>query len=146
MPKVVGVSIAAVGLLFGLAQCTQKSAIGFHLPDGNPEEGKQVFVDLGCSSCHQAFGVNFAGPVDKVGPVLGGKHRYTDGQLVTSIIDPNHDITVTKPIGAARDLSGMHPTINGVSRMHDYKNMMTLGEMVDVVAFVHSLQGPRGGS
>lgn len=85
-------------LLGALASCgpPEKSASGFRLPDGNIEKGQKAFLDLKCNACHRVTGLDLEAPVASP-PVpipLGGAvpSPKTDGELVTSIINPSHKI------------------------------------------------------
>jgi hypothetical protein len=73
--------------------------------------------------------------------MLGGRVAYqkTDGELVTSIVDPSYRLAV----GYSREAiqSGK------VSRMADLSDVMTVRQLVDIVAFLHSryeVEPPRG--
>jgi hypothetical protein len=64
--------------------------------------------------------------------ILGGEipHVRTDGDLITSIINPSHKIASGyKDEGVRR---GDH------SRMADYSDVMTVRQMIDIIAFLHS--------
>jgi mono/diheme cytochrome c family protein len=126
---------ATLCLLAGLALCgceaPHKSARGFHLPDGDPVRGRAAFVELRCSSCHSVNGVALPKPTaDPPLPfVLGdaSASSFTDGELVTAILDPSHDITQASPAGVQ---SGR------LSRMGDFTEAMTVRQLVDIVAFL----------
>jgi mono/diheme cytochrome c family protein len=128
-------SAAALFLTAGLALCgceaPHKSARGFHLPEGDPVRGRAAFVELRCSSCHSVDGVDLPRPVaDPPLPfVLGDASAsgFTDGELVTAILDPSHDITQASPAGVQ---SGR------LSRMGDFNEAMTVRQLVDLVAFL----------
>jgi hypothetical protein len=127
--------LAAVAVCCLLALGTSckgsKSGRGFRLPDGNVDQGRVAFVQLGCNQCHSVKGVELAKPA-VLGPVqvqLGGEvlRVKTYGQLVTSIVNPNHVV------------SGQHRAKLGDSgRMPDFRNKMTVTQMIDIVAFLHS--------
>lgn len=125
---------AAVCLLVLGTSCKgSKSGRGFHLPDGNVEQGRAAFVQLGCNQCHSVKGGDIpkpsvAGPVDVQlgGDVLRVK---TYGQLVTSIINPEHVVSKQH----VEKLSKAGP-----SAMPGYCNKMTVRQMIDIVAFLHS--------
>jgi hypothetical protein len=131
-------SIAAVGLVLAVTLAcaqTRKSSSGFHLPDGDPQRGQQVFVDLKCNACHRVQGVDLPAPVaDPPVPVVLGGVVYgvrTDGELAASIIDPSHRLApgyrVTEvAVGTEK------------SRMGDYSEAMTVRELVDLVAFLQA--------
>jgi hypothetical protein len=111
----------------------RKSPIGLRLPDGNPAAGRQAFVDLKCSSCHRVAGVSLPDPVaDPIVPItLGGAWPYerTDGELLTAIVNPSHKIAA----GFPREM-----LVTGTrSRMGEYGDVMTVRQLVDIVAFLH---------
>jgi mono/diheme cytochrome c family protein len=112
----------------------RKSPAGFRLPEGNIEAGKAAFVALKCNACHEVTDMDFPDPVaDPPVPVrLGGETPYlrTDGELVTSMIYPSHKLAYGHP----RELieSG------GESRMADYREVMTVQQLADMVAFLQS--------
>jgi L-cysteine S-thiosulfotransferase len=123
-------------LMFGLLACTagRKSASGFHLPDGDVERGRTTFMALKCNVCHRVAGVDLPAPVadPPVPVVLGGRVPYlkTDGELVTSIIDPSYRLAA----GYRKE-----ETQSGrLSRMADYCDVMTARQVIDLVAFLQS--------
>ena len=69
----------------------QKSAAGFHLPDGDPARGQAAFVALRCHACHEVQGVPLPAPVAQppLPLALGGRsYRVrTDGELVAAILE-----------------------------------------------------------
>ncbi len=132
-------ALLAAVVLFGLIACDSgpRSPVGFLLPEGDIEEGKAAFLELQCNSCHTVDGVDLPPPVVIPAPsasvVLGG-HVFeirTDGYLVTSIINPSHEL--------ARGLNGEQITTStGESRMPDYSEIMTVQQLIDLVAFLQS--------
>jgi L-cysteine S-thiosulfotransferase len=112
-----------------------KSPSGFHLPDGNPQKGRAVFAELRCHQCHQVATVGFPAPVAEppVPVVLGGKvvRLPTDGELVTAVIDPSHHIALHS--------RGDVVQVGTRSRMGELREAMTVDQLVDLVAFLHSL-------
>jgi hypothetical protein len=123
----------AVCFAVGLAGCgePQKSARGFHLPDGDPVRGKAAFVELKCNSCHAVSGVELEAPIaEDVEVQLGGPTPYvrTDGSLVTAIVDPSHALAATyRP----QRVASRH-----VSPMGDFSEAMSVRELIDIVAFL----------
>lgn len=120
-------------LVLGTSCRGSKSGRGFHLPDGDVEQGRVAFVQLGCNECHSVKGVDLAKPAIP-GPVhleLGGDvlRVKTYGQLVTSIVNPAH-------VASKQHLEKLSAA--GPSAMPDYTNKMTVRQMVDIVAFLHS--------
>jgi hypothetical protein len=122
--------------LLWIASCAppERSPAGFRLPEGDVEAGKTAFLDLKCNACHEVQGLDLPGPVaDPPVPVaLGGKVDYqpTDGKFVTDIINPSHKLPPDYPMENIRSGSG--------SRMADYSDVMTVRQLVDLVAFLHS--------
>lgn len=127
---------AVAGLLVAAAVIScrgSKSGRGFHLPEGDVDRGRVAFVQLGCNQCHPVAGVELpASTVPEVIQVkLGGEvlRVKTYGQLVTSIINPSH---ITSPQYLAKNKGP------GAIPMPDYADKMTVKQMIDVVAFLHS--------
>jgi sulfur-oxidizing protein SoxX len=109
-----------------------KSATGFRLPDGDPEVGKQLFVQLECNSCHTIVGIELS-PAVQPGPVnvtLGGPVPRVKnyGQLVSSVINPSHRIVRH----FSKDKEGEE------SLMPIYNETMTVQQLVDLVAFLQA--------
>lgn len=131
--------LAVAVILCGLSACDSgpRSPVGFLLPDGDVEQGKAAFVELECISCHSVNGVDLPPPTVIPNPsasvVLGGQvfEIRTDGYLVTSIINPSHKL--------ARGLDKEEITTSaGESRMPDYSDIMTVRQLIDLVAFLQS--------
>lgn len=127
----------AVGVaLLSLSSCAppERSSSGFRLPEGDVEAGKAAFLELRCNACHQVKGLDLPGPVAEppVPVTLGGSVDYqpTDGKFVTSIINPSHKLAPGFP--------KQHIESGGISRMADYSDVMTVHQLVDLVAFLHS--------
>jgi mono/diheme cytochrome c family protein len=111
-----------------------KSAMGFRLPDGDAETGKQLFVQLECNSCHTVVDVELA-PAVQPGPVavtLGGPvpNVKTYGQLVSSVINPSHRIVRRYPKEQV--------SAEGQSLMPTYNETMTVQQLIDIVAFLQA--------
>jgi sulfur-oxidizing protein SoxX len=123
-------------LLMSMMGCDAgpRSSLGFRLPEGDIEKGKAAFLELKCHNCHTVAGVEL--PPPEVSPPvmvnLGGQVRSvkTYGELVTSIINPSHRLAK----GYKRELI----EVNGKSRMTDYTEVMTVRQMIDLVAFLQS--------
>jgi len=131
-----GIAVFA-GLLVGSLACEseRRSPAGFRLPEGDVEQGRVAIRELQCHACHEIAGGGFPVPVaDPPVPVrLGGATPFvkTDGQLVTSIINPSHSLTY----GHLGELT----QTAGESRMADYTEIMTVKQLVDIVAFLQSI-------
>jgi sulfur-oxidizing protein SoxX len=128
-------ALAAAATLGTACVAMHKSSAGFHLPDGDPRTGRQVFADMRCHACHQVPGEEFPPPVadPPVNVALGGVVPYprADGELMTAIVDPSHRIVTRDLRHRVRD--------ERLSRMGDLRDHMTVAEMVDLVAYLHSL-------
>jgi len=119
-------------VLFLVACDMSGQSKGFTLPEGDARSGKIVFRSMQCTDCHTVNGVEFA--LDEFEPImalqLGGTMRevYTYGELTTSIINPSHKISARFP----RD----ELTNNGLSKMPTYNEILTVAELIDLVAFL----------
>lgn len=109
-----------------------ESPKGFRLPDGNPESGRQAFLDLQCHACHKLPGeqlpeISIAAPVTVTlgGPVSRVK---TYGELVTAIINPSHKLirTYTKD----------EVSSDGQSFMPSMNEFITVRQLIDIVSFL----------
>jgi len=134
-----GLGIWAGGTVWGCRQPSlesqQRSPRGFVLPDGDAVRGREAFVALRCSSCHEVAGLEDELPrpiaTPETGVKLGGlaMRNPADGELVTSIINPSHRLY---PAGEEeRIVSG------GGSRMANLNEAMTVQNLIDIVAFLH---------
>ena len=125
-----------IALFLALSGCSQdpKSGSGFRLPDGDANQGREVFLYMQCNQCHTIAGtelpeIPFADPayVELGGRVATVK---TYGDLVTSIINPSHRLAA----GYAKE----KVSENGKSNMYTYNRHMTVQELIDLVAFLQS--------
>jgi putative copper export protein/mono/diheme cytochrome c family protein len=105
-------------------------------PPGDVARGRAAFVKLGCFACHAVQGERFPAAT-RPGPDLSDAGRHHAGYLVESIMNPN-----------ALILDGPGYTDNrGLSIMPEYRQSMTVGELIDLVAYLKSLGDPsRAGS
>jgi mono/diheme cytochrome c family protein len=107
----------------------------FLLPRGDAAEGRKVFVALECFACHEVKGEDFPqeaktsrGP----GPELTGMGVHHPAEyLAESILNPNR--VIIKGTG--------YTGPDGLSRMPSYADVMTLKQLVDLVAYLTSLTG-----
>jgi mono/diheme cytochrome c family protein len=117
-----------------LAGCGPKSPLGFSLPDGNSTRGRAAFVELHCTSCHEIEGQDLEYRNGPAHVTLGGKTTRikTEGELVTSIINPSHKLAPRYPEDQV--------AVNGQSIMSAaYLNdVMTVQQLIDLVAFLQS--------
>jgi hypothetical protein len=135
----ISIALLTTVILYGLIACDSgpRSPVGFLLPDGEVELGKAAFVELECNSCHSVDGMDLPPPtlipLPSASVVLGGQvfEIRTDGYLVTSIINPSHKLA------SGLDKEEITTSI-GESRMPDYSDIMTVRQLIDLVAFLQS--------
>jgi len=142
MPRAV-VMVASLGMsAFVICGCRQpslrseeKSPRGFELPDGDPDRGREAFVALRCSSCHEVAGLEDELPRPVATPDTGvelgglGMREPSDGELVTSIVNPSLHLY---PAGEAERI-----TSGSGSRMGNLNEAMSVQNLIDIVAFLH---------
>lgn len=129
-PRTVPVVLACAMVL---ASCTlgPESPRGFALPPGDPEAGAVAFVELRCNDCHSAgdVAVRDADETDIYFPLGGRSARVTTyAELLTSIVNPSHRLSPRLPKSES--------SVDGESRMHNYNEVMTVQELIDLVAFL----------
>jgi mono/diheme cytochrome c family protein len=111
----------------------------FLLPAGNVQEGRKVFVALECFACHEVKGEQF--PAESktgrgAGPALTGMGSHHPAEyFAESIVNPNRVVV----------LGPGHTGADGLSKMPDYSETMTVKQLVDVVAYLTSLTGDEAG-
>lgn len=121
---VLGVS----AVLLTAACASQEVADGpseFFLPIGDSEVGRETFIELRCNYCHLVPGdADMPGLVgEEKGPDIGERQAERSREWIAmSIIAPGHEMP---PL--MRDPQ---------SPMGDYKNVMTIRQLMDLVAFV----------
>ncbi len=129
------ISVACLSL-FTLAGCDMRaqSGYGFTLPEGNITKGEQAFGRFACNDCHvindrEDLRLEESIPALMEIPLGGDTTRIeTYGELVTSIINPSHEIS--------QKYSGQPVEYAGKSMMRNYNDAMTVSELIDIVAFV----------
>ena len=112
----------------------EKSVVGMRLPEGNVDAGRKAFVELNCIQCHTVEGEQLVDPA-QMGPVqlhLGGDvlRVKTYGDLVTAIINPEHDISSQFKLKTGE--------VSETVTMPDFNRMMTVQQMLDLVAFLQA--------
>ena len=128
--------VLLIATTMGLMACDSgpTGSMGFTLPDGNAEQGKANYVEFGCNSCHVNSEVPQmdTGEPATISVTLGGETTRIKsyGELVTSVINPSHRV--------ARRKSGDMADEDGKSKMITYNDVMTVTELIDLVAFVQS--------
>ena len=121
-----------------ISSCKDQSArmaVGFRLPEGNSERGQAAFLQMKCHQCHPVAGMVLP-TSDAPMPIsmeLGGVVRKvkTYGELVTSIIQPQHIVSPEY-----MEKLAVH---NGTSAspMPSFNDTMTVAQLTDIVTFLH---------
>lgn len=105
---------------------------GFHLPAGDVAAGKAAVQAMQCFVCHEIVGSDFPPPHAQP-PVLvslgAATARQSREQLAESIIAPSHRVPEGVP----------SVTSAGLSRMGDYSEVMTVRQLIDIVAYLQSV-------
>ncbi len=103
-------------------------------PEGNATAGREVFVKLECYTCHEVKGELFPAPdPGKVGPEL-------------SFMAPLHPLeyfaeAIINPSAAIEEGKGYRAP-DGKSKMPSYNDLVTVQEVIDLVAYLKGLKGP----
>ena len=110
----------------------------FTWPKGDPRKGRAVFVKLECYSCHEVRGEKFPAPREKgkVGPelsMMGPLHEVD--YFAEAIINPSAVIEKGKGYQAA----------DGSSKMPSFNELLSVQELIDLVAFLRALKPPSEG-
>jgi len=122
---------------FGLISCDigPESPQGFSLPEGDSEKGKRILLMYQCLACHRINGLE--APADLVdnpefSVLLGGKSTKvkTYADLLTSIINPSHKFARGYKLDAVQ--------VDGISKMTNYNEVMTVAELINLVTFLQS--------
>jgi mono/diheme cytochrome c family protein len=133
--------LTAVGVVLALMHVVRaqpapaQAPIVVSLPRGDVAAGKAAFAAMRCFTCHEVAGSGFPKPVatPPTSVPLGGKGAApSEAKLVTDIITPSHAISGDP----SRTMSG------GVSRMGDFTYVLTVRQLVDLVAYLQSLYEP----
>tara|TARA_R100001143_G_C3356767_1_gene132907 strand:+ start:118 stop:570 length:453 start_codon:yes stop_codon:yes gene_type:complete len=131
-----------LGLLVLLSACRvyPDYANDFRFPilRGDIDRGQEAFVSLGCNQCHVVDGVDDLAAYSGTRPftvMLGGELMFaqTYGDLVTSIINPDHVISDQYLDQLPREQR------NRANSSPMYLNEdMKVTELIDIVAFLNS--------
>lgn len=132
--KTLSITLSLAFFLTGVVGCSPspKSSKGFSLPDGNVLRGEETFVKLKCHACHTVSGVQLPAENKELSIALGGEVTQikTYGELVTSIINPSHRL--------AKSYSPVAVDVDGKSKMKNYNEVMSVGQLIDLVSFLQS--------
>src|SRR5207249_10560100 len=105
----------------------------FTLPPGDAKTGRALFAKLECNKCHEVK-PDFprTGGAGDVGPELTGMGAHHPAEyFAESILDPNA-VILAGPGYVGPD---------GRSIMPDYRDSLSVAELVDLVAYIKSLSG-----
>ena len=112
---------------------TQTESVTVALPAGDPEAGRQAFLDLKCTTCHLVPSEpDFPKPVSaNPGPPIDSRLIGHDlSYLATAIVSPSHEIGPEASPEMLANLKGV------MSPMGDYSNVMTVRQLIDLNAFL----------
>jgi hypothetical protein len=107
----------------------------FSLPSGNPQAGRAVFAKLECYRCHAIKSESFpqsSSQESPSGPELTGMGSHHPAEyLAESILNPQTVVV----------LGPGYTDAAGLSIMPDYRDSLTVAELIDLVAYLKSLGG-----
>jgi len=109
----------------------------FTIPVGDPRAGRRLFVKFECYKCHRVEGERFPGrpgEVGGLGPDLTGMGMHSAEYLAESILNPN--AVLLEGDGFLGE--------DGSSKMPSYNDVLTLQELVDLVAYLKTLVPKEG--
>ena len=108
-----------------------RSKVPNFLPAGNAEAGRKAFADLRCNACHRVIYGGLPIPTaPNQGRILTTGHAvWSDARLASAIIAPSHSLSPEW-----KNVPG------GASPMGDYDNVMTIRQLSDLVAYIHSIR------
>jgi copper resistance protein D len=100
-------------------------------PRGDAAHGRAVFTRFECGTCHATPDAHLSTPTQP-GPDLAGIGARHPGEIVESIMNPNAQI-----------LDGPGYTDSrGQSTMPDYRDRLTVGELIDLVEYLRTFDTP----
>ena len=142
LTKITACILSLCCLVFiGGCEAERTSGKGLVLPEGTVEDGKATFVNLGCVYCHAVPDVELGSPDFAIEEepllILGGKVQKvkTYGELVTSIINPEH---VISPVYLEKIKSSEIEGQDADTPMPNFNNEMTVSQLIDLVTFLDS--------
>ena len=121
----------------GVTASINYETVQLTLPTGDAESGRQAFIDLQCTACHQVAGEpDLPAPVSaSAGPELGpALAPQQPGDLATAIVAPSHAMSI-------RTSEEVRSQVEGVlSPMGDYSSTMTVRQLLDVLAYLEVIR------
>lgn len=136
MKKALVLSIVALSVLVGSLALGAARGATVTLPPGDITKGKAAFAAMRCYTCHEVAGSEFPKPwaSPAADMKLGGALPARDpSSIATSIVDPNHAIS-----GDPKKT-----TAGGASRMGDFTDVLTVRQLADITAYLHSTYEKR---
>ena len=116
----------------------------FVLPPGNADAGRKAFADLECFKCHAVEGESFPAPTaeqEGVGPALSGMGPMHPAEyFAEAIINPN--ASAAWRIKHHKEEKMGYLGADGKTKMPSYNGAMTVQQLIDVVAYLKSLDSP----
>lgn len=134
-------SAALVGAVVLFATPSQYDAVSVVLPAGDPQTGRQAFIELKCTVCHRVEGeARFPAPLSESrGPDLNRALALRPASdLAAAIIVPSHSMSVKTSEQIKKRLQRML-----LSPMPDYSRAMTVRQLADLLAYLGSLGQPK---
>jgi len=121
-----------------LASCSSNQTI--FLPEGNAQAGKIAFSEFQCYSCHLVDGDSYPDPsaITPIFVTLGAK-QHSQAYLAESIIAPSHQFAQSSP-PAGQVVPPDAVKSGNRSRMTDFSDRMTVRQLLDIVAYLRSLE------
>ena len=121
-----------------VAGCAYDPIFSFPSDVGDVTAGRQAFIDHQCHQCHSIAGVSLP-PLAGGSTILlelGGETAFvkSEGELLTSIINPNHSIS--ERYREQSQLAGNLPLESPMPMPHI--DNMTVRQLIDIVAFLDS--------
>lgn len=101
------------------------------LTGGSAEAGRTAFFDLRCNLCHGVMEESLrVATTPNYGPVLTAEHGAQPTlRLATSIVKPTHSMS-----------PAFKEVTKGSSPMGDYNNVMTVRQLMDLIAYIKSIR------
>ena len=119
---------------------TKDAANPTPFPAGDVTRGFATFEKLHCTSCHQVAGYDFPESRPSLRPPMvlgeGSSRNLPPWELSEAIIDPSHSL--------APDFDSAAFDTGDTSIMPNYSHVMTVRELVDLVAFLGDAYSPAG--
>lgn len=119
-----------------VAYQSQYERVTLVFPRGNPDDGRQAFLDLQCTVCHRVAGEpDFPEPfAANPGPILdralaSRPTRY----LAEAMVSPSHSISINVSDELKERMDGV------LSPMADYSHAMSVRQMIDLLAFLTAI-------